>query len=177
MPILVCNHLAEHARIQKVLPEGFQLWQGFCLCVVFLLRRERIRNSTKGGPLSVHQQNVILMSFHWRANDGPTFAGSVALRIFRGSGLVLLRNHNVFFVIFRGVRTPCPPPPLWIRACWADCFNFVGVSWLFGYVLVSLSHDTTCWSGIVAFPGHAHSICISLGLYSSLCDLINHLFG
>ena len=42
------------------------------------------------------------------ANDGPTFAGLVALRFYRGSGLVLLRNH-IFFVLFQGGGPdPCP---------------------------------------------------------------------
>ena len=34
-------------------------------------------NSTKIGPSSARQRNAILMAFHWRAVDGPTFNAGV----------------------------------------------------------------------------------------------------
>ena len=37
--------------------------------------------------------------------------GSVVIRVFRGSGPVLLKKAYIF-VIFQGVWTPCPPPRL-----------------------------------------------------------------
>ena len=50
-------------------------------------------NSAKSGTSSAHQQNAILMAFRWRADNGPTLnVGLVALRFFRGSGSVVLRN-------------------------------------------------------------------------------------
>ena len=36
-------------------------------------------NSTKGDASSVRQRKTILMAFRWRADDGSTFAGLVAL--------------------------------------------------------------------------------------------------
>ena len=48
----------------------------------FLMKRERIRNSTKckRGLSMARQRNTILMVFRWRADDGPTLnAGLVAL--------------------------------------------------------------------------------------------------
>ena len=42
--------------------------------------------------------------------SGPSSnAGLVVLWFYSGSGPVLLGNY--IFVIFQGVRTPCPPPP------------------------------------------------------------------
>ena len=50
------------------------------------------------------------MAFRWRADDGPTLnAGLVALRFFRGSAPVLLRNP-IFLLLFRGSEPPVPPP-------------------------------------------------------------------
>ena len=34
-------------------------------------------NSTKIGPSSARQRNAILMAFHWRTVDGPTFNAGV----------------------------------------------------------------------------------------------------
>ena len=54
-----------------------------------------------------------LNAFLWWADDGPTLnAGFAALRFFRGSRLVLLRNP---FCDFSAGLDPCPP--LCIRAC------------------------------------------------------------
>ena len=67
----------QYAWIQKVLPEGVQLYDNF----FFLLCEGREdQNSTKSGPSSAHQGNAIKMAFRWRADDGPTLnAGLVAL--------------------------------------------------------------------------------------------------
>ena len=47
------------------------------------------------------------MTFHWHADDVPTLnAGLVALRI---SDFPVLSKKTYIFVIFQGVRTPCPP--------------------------------------------------------------------
>ena len=52
------------------------------------------------------------MAFRWRADDGSTLNdGSVALRIFRGSGPELLRNP-IFLCFFRGGGPGPPVPPL-----------------------------------------------------------------
>ena len=57
------------------------------------------------------------MAFRWRADDGPTLnSGLVALRFFRGSGPVLLRNPfflRFFSVCVCGGGGSGPPvPPL-----------------------------------------------------------------
>ena len=61
------------------------------------------RNATKNGPPSAHQQNAFEMAFCWRVNGPPLNAV-----IFRESESILLGNP-ILFVIFQGVRTPCPP--------------------------------------------------------------------
>ena len=54
----------------------------------------------------------VKMAFSWRADDRPTLnAGLVALRCFRGSGPVLLRNP-IYLGIFQWGPGPPPPPPL-----------------------------------------------------------------
>ena len=53
------------------------------------------------------------MVFRWRADDGPKLnAGLVALRIFRGSGPVFLRNPIFCDFSGGGGPDPLPPPPL-----------------------------------------------------------------
>ena len=78
-----------HAWIQKVLPEGVQLWRRF----FFLMSGERIQTVLKAG----HHRSA-----SWRADYGQTLnVGLVALWFFRGSEPVLLRNP-IILRFFRG---------------------------------------------------------------------------
>ena len=59
-----------HVRIQKVSPEGVQLF----ICFVFLVDEGKEHSyATISGPSTIHQRNAILKAFRWRAYDGPTF--------------------------------------------------------------------------------------------------------
>ena len=58
-----------HAWIQKVLSEGFQLWQRFFSLVD---EGREDPNTTISGLLLARQRNAIKMAFRWRAVDGPT---------------------------------------------------------------------------------------------------------
>ena len=95
-----------HARIQKVLSEGVQLWQ------VFLGGEGGSKCPYKQaiiGPPARRILNGVLLADRWWPNI-ECWLGSFG--IFIGSGPILLENP-VFFVIFRrggggGVRTPCP---------------------------------------------------------------------
>ena len=93
-----------HARIQKVLSEGIQLWQR-CLVLVFqLLRGERIQIPLKAGHL-----NDVSLASRWGAQywmlawylcDFQGIQTSIAKKLYsfvnnRGGG---------------GVQTPCPSP-------------------------------------------------------------------
>ena len=85
-----------HARIQKDLSEGVQLWQRFLVdegreysntSIQILLKHASW--AIIGPPAKRHLNDVPL----W-ADDGPTLDASlVALCFFRGSGPVLLRIH------------------------------------------------------------------------------------
>ena len=66
----------------------------FFYCFFFLVDEVREDpNITISRPSLACQRNTIEIAFRWRANDGPKLnAGLVALRFFRGSRPVLLRN-------------------------------------------------------------------------------------
>ena len=97
-----------HARIQKVLSEGVQLWQRYLLLFLVVVVFKLMRDTTKSGPSSAHQRNAIKMAFGWRADGDPALnAGLVALWFSRGSGPVLLRNPIASW-FSRGIRTFAP---------------------------------------------------------------------
>ena len=63
-------------------------------------------------PLNAGHHQLTSNAFRWRANDGPTLnVGFVALRFFRGSGPVLLKNTLYFCDFSGGVPEPLSPPP------------------------------------------------------------------
>ena len=105
-----------HARIQKVLSEGVQLWQ------VFLWGEGGSKCPYKQaiiGPPARRILNGVLLADRWWPNI-ECWLGSFG--IFIGSGPILLENP-VFFVIFRGGGGgggPDPLSPLWIRSCIAS---------------------------------------------------------
>ena len=125
------------ARIQKVLSDGVQLWERFFVCFFFSWWGE--------GESKFHHKRAIIgpqakrhwMVFRWRADDCPTLnAGLVSLRFFRESRPVLLRNP-IFWWLFRGVWTPCPPhpPPLW-RVTTSERTPAAATGW-FNYILLA----------------------------------------
>ena len=58
------------------------------------------------------------MAFCWLARDGPTLnADLVALWFVRGP---VFEGNSIFLLFFRGVRTPCPPPPPQIVRTWKN---------------------------------------------------------
>ena len=66
------------------------------------MREERNQIALKAGhhqPAS--ETSFYLMAFRWQANDGPTFAGSVAFAIFQGIWTCIAKKPYIF-VIFRG---------------------------------------------------------------------------
>ena len=105
---------AMHARIQKVLSLGVQLWRFWFFS--WWGREDQI--NTKGVPSSARQRNAIEMAFCWRADGGPTLNASL---VFQGIQTSIAKKPYIF-VIFQGggVRTPCPPH--WICPCnvWMD---------------------------------------------------------
>ena len=82
---IVCNSMS---RSGKFCQRGSN-FEGFFVVVSFLVHEERDEpNTTKSGPSSARQ-----MVFRWRVYDGPTLNSAlVALRFFRRSRLVLVRN-------------------------------------------------------------------------------------
>ena len=108
--------------MQKVVPDGIQLWRRFFVFFLFAFVQEREDpNSTKRGSSSARQRNTIKMAFHSRANGGPTLiAGFLALWFFRGSGPVLIRNQ--IFCNFSGGGSGPSPSSLLINA-WLISFK------------------------------------------------------
>ena len=64
---------SEHARIQKVLLEGVQLWQRLFFVLFFC----EDPNTAKSGPSSARQRDAILMAFLRQADDGSTLKASL----------------------------------------------------------------------------------------------------
>ena len=113
------SRISTFVRIQKVLSEGFQLWQRFFFLFFFLFSwweeggsKYHFKQANIGPPPKPHWNGVSLACRWWP--NIKCWLGSFV--IFRGSGPALLRNP-IFLWFFRGggVRTPCPP--FWIRAC------------------------------------------------------------
>ena len=105
--------LLYHERIQNVLSMGVQLCQHFCCS----WREEggskyHLNRAIIGPPVKRHWNDVSLVVRWWSNNE--CWLGSLV--IFRGSGLVLLRNPIALW-FFRGDQNPCTPPSIWIRAC------------------------------------------------------------
>ena len=102
-----------HARIQKVLSEGVEIWFFFSWWGI------EDPNTAINVPSSALQRNAIEMAFRWRADDGPTLnAGLVALWFSGDPGQYY--KEALYFVIFRGGGGgggPDPLSPLWIRSC------------------------------------------------------------
>ena len=99
--------LGGQARIQKVLPEGVQLWQRF----FFLMRGKRIQKKRAIiGPPAKRHLNGVSLAGRWWPNMEFWLCSFV---IFRGSTPVLIRNPLfLWFSGGKGVRPPAPPPPL-----------------------------------------------------------------
>ena len=67
------KQIFKHARIQKVLSEGVQLFFSFD-------EWRKDPNTSISGLSTARQRNAIKMAFGWRADDGPTLnTGLVAL--------------------------------------------------------------------------------------------------
>ena len=83
--VIILNHYI-HALIQKVLSEGVQLWQRFFYLI-------RVHITVKAGHHRPTSETPFKKSFRLQVDDGPKLNASlVALRLFRGSRAVLLRN-------------------------------------------------------------------------------------
>ena len=103
-----------HARIQKVLSEGVQLWLFFFK----LMRRER----TQIPLYAVHHRPASETSCKWRFAGRPMVTQHRMLECWLGSFVVLqgirtsIAKKPYIVVIFQegGSR---PPVPLWIRTC------------------------------------------------------------
>ena len=118
--ILRLSHI--HARIQKVLPEGFKPGSNFgkffvVIVVVFFSwwGEERSKYHCKWaiiGPPAIRHWKYVSLACHCWPNIEWLF-GSIAIS--QGSGPVLLRNP-IFLWFFRG-GVLSPPPPLWISTC------------------------------------------------------------
>ena len=71
-------------------------------CFVFYEGREDL-NSTKRGPSSARQRNVIKMAFRWRTDDGPALNAV----IFQGIWISIAKKHYIDFS--EGSGPPVPP--------------------------------------------------------------------
>ena len=139
---------AQHARIQKVLSEGVQLWQRFFFVFVFSLMGGgggKDPNATISWPSSLVGR--------WWPNI-EFWIGSFV--ILRGSGPVLLRNP-IFFVIFQEGGGLDPLSPLWIRTCsvkryWVHLEPAPGRNYRFAHSWhKSNSHTKCCQNGHYSF--------------------------
>ena len=134
-------YLSNQARIQKVLPEGVQLWQRFFFLFFFWwgerLFKKHLKWAIIGPPAKRHLNSILLTGTdQWWPNIEFWLCSFV---IFSGSGPVLRRNP-IFLWFFRGESGP--PAPLWIRA-WATKFWYSGL-----FVKDSFIHGcTTIYSG------------------------------
>ena len=110
MNVDLCLVDALHARIQKVLREGVQLWQ--CVFSWWEERGSKYHNTANIGPPAKRHLNGVSLACWWWPNIESWFSSLV---IFRGSGPVLLWNP-IFLWFFRG-GGPDPLSLLWIRPC------------------------------------------------------------
>ena len=83
----------------------------YLYCSVNEGEKIQLQCSTKSGPSSALQSNVISMAFRPRTHDGPTLnAGLVALWFFMRSEPVLIKRHCIFVLLSR-VSGPHAPTP------------------------------------------------------------------
>ena len=66
---MVSEFLRKHARIQKVLSEGVQIWTHFLLLFFLVEGGIEDPNTAINGPSSVRQRNGV---FRWQADGGPS---------------------------------------------------------------------------------------------------------
>ena len=105
----ITRHLdIKHARIQKILPEGVQLWQCFCF-VDEGREEERIKNPRRdiiGPPAKRHFNSVLLAGQWW-----PNSCWLSSFAIFQGIATCNTKKLYIlwFFVGRVGVGTPSPP--------------------------------------------------------------------
>ena len=104
--LMSCHHKYQHARIQKVFSEVFQLWLRFFIWWGQRGSKYHCKRAIIGPPAKRHLNGVSLAGRWWPKLN----AGMVALWFYRGSGPVLQRNP-IFLCFFRGYGSPAPYPP------------------------------------------------------------------
>ena len=102
--------VCRHARIQKNLSEGVQIWWGCFLLLLFIVG-EGIEGPN--GQSSARQRNAIEMAFCWRADDVPKIECCLgSFVIFHGIRTSVAKNQRIPISLWfsgggGGVRTPC----------------------------------------------------------------------
>ena len=125
-----------HARIQKVLSQGVQLWK--CFFIYIQGREDPNKYHYKRAiidPPAKRHLNGVLLAGRWWPNIECWIGTFVIIKGIRTS----FAKEPYIFVIFQGVRTPCPT--IWIRP-------WIWLSWSLG---VSLSIKLTQFGKIMTW--------------------------